>query len=676
MNIDSLKKVITYNNTNVGLEKEDALFKVLDYYYRGSGKNLDSLFYFAKVFEPYIHKSKRLKLRSDLKYFQAVSLFQKDASATFQLLRECLKDYKKIKDDFSIGKTYYRLGYFLGKLGKHQEKKNHILKAIEYLNKAPARDELFYIFNSYVGLCSTNMEMGFFTEAMDAALRSKQLAIEHQSIKRQLSAAINLSALYGNLSLEELNYGTSADRKKYAELSHENALEAYTLAAKIKSPKYACLTSYNLGLHYSEIKDWISSNKYLDECIVIAKRNKRYNDLFSAYDIKGDNYRAIAKTDSSDYCIYQAYDAAQQSMSVDIKIKAEHAMVQLLMEKGLYKEAIRKAKNGLALAQQSDNRRRKQAAYFSLYELYKKTKQNDLAFSNYEKYNVIKDSIVNEQTIKDIEGLKNKYENAEKEKQIAQLQQLQLSQALNFQKKLSLAVGIIFLMLISGLFYFFNSRNRLLKNQQKAIELEQRLLRSQMNPHFTFNALSSIQTYLLKSGQAQKGAYYLAKFAKLMRQILSQSRTSFISIDEEIQTLENYLSLQQLRYDDSFDYKINIDQSIDTESIQIPPMMIQPILENAIEHGKIYTQKQGKVKVDIKQQGEFLMVEVEDNGVGRIAATSIRAKEYESISMDIIEERLAILRKDYDPKINFKIQDPKEGGTSVCFTLPLINQYN
>lgn len=665
-NIDSLKLELNQNGNTVLSEDSEALLKVLSYYYSGNGRNDDSLYRYSFLYGNF----KTPKLQADIAYYKAAAIFNQDTSFAFIKIRNCIKIYRSLDDYCGLGKSYYALGKFKGQIAEYQKKISHTLQAIEYFNQCKEqKNEGKALFNCYIALSSAYMKDGAFLKALETAIISEKLASSTQS---QLQAAINLTALYGNLSLDDLNYGTQEDRKQYEKQSLGYSLKAYALAETMDIAKYTCKTSFNLGLYYSEKEDWGKSNFYLKKCIATAKNNNLYNQLFSGYDILGDNYRETGQLDSSDYFIYQAYEAAQHSLSNDIKIKAEHALVDLFYHKGDYKEAIIKAHKGLRLATKYNLIRRKQSAYYFLYELNKLIGENELAFDFYEKYHELKDSIVNEQTIQDIESLKVKYEQAEKEKEIALLQQEKLSQKVRFHQELALTGIILFLLLAIGSFILFKSRTRSLKNKQKATELEQRLLRSQMNPHFTFNALSSIQTYLLKSGQAKKGAYYLAKFAKLMRQILSQTRTSFISIDEEILTLENYLSIQKLRYEDSFKYQFSIDKSINTTTTQIPPMLIQPILENAIEHGKVYTLENGKININISQINGFLSIKIADNGIGRSSEIASRAKDHESVSMGIITDRIAILRERYGEKINFNIIDPENRGTEVHFRLPFI----
>ncbi len=285
------------------------------------------------------------------------------------------------------------------------------------------------------------------------------------------------------------------------------------------------------------------------------------------------------------------------------------------------------------------------------------------------------DSLYSQRQAEAVSELEKKFELAEKEKALALAEQERVQQELQFQRKWSLAIVVILVIVFLTALLFWRSRLRTIRAEKEASELQQRLLRSQMNPHFAFNTLGSIQNYLLQSGKSDKASYYLAKFAKLMRQILDQSRASEIPLEEELETLNNYLSLQQVRYENKFDYQLNIAPDIDLEQTYIPPMLIQPIIENAIEHGKVHTIESGRIAVDIRPEGSVLNVQVRDNGLGREAKKISRpVGKPESVATSIIQDRIRLLRRRYGREIGFEISYPAEGGASVLFSLPFIQK--
>jgi len=226
------------------------------------------------------------------------------------------------------------------------------------------------------------------------------------------------------------------------------------------------------------------------------------------------------------------------------------------------------------------------------------------------------------------------------------------------------------------LFIIIKKREFDLKQRHRNLELQQRLFRLQMNPHFMFNSLLAIQNFIYKHDRKEAGNY-LSDFAQLFRLILNNSKSEFIFLEKEIETLNLYLKLQSLRYPDKFTYNIYIDAKIDTDYIMIPPMLAQPMIENALEHGIFYKKGKGNIDIRFIFKGSKLLFEVEDNGVGLTLAkqNSITEPNHKSSAIDITRERIKVLGKRHGFFAIFDIRELKdeEGnilGTKVLFTLP------
>ncbi|MEL6251857.1 MAG: two-component regulator propeller domain-containing protein [Bacteroidota bacterium] len=221
-----------------------------------------------------------------------------------------------------------------------------------------------------------------------------------------------------------------------------------------------------------------------------------------------------------------------------------------------------------------------------------------------------------------------------------------------------------------------------LKIEKDLIQLEQKALRLQMNPHFLFNALNSIQGLITKE-DSKKARYYLAKFSKLMRLVLENSRESMIPLEDEIETLEHYLTVEQFSSGEKFDYEINCDEEIDPEEILIPPMMVQPFIENSIIHGVAHLQEKGRIEVEFRKIHQRIECYITDNGVGRKKAAAIksqRAHKHKSTALLVTQERLDILSKGADWGKSIEIVDLQDqageaSGTRVILRLPLIKDY-
>lgn len=289
-----------------------------------------------------------------------------------------------------------------------------------------------------------------------------------------------------------------------------------------------------------------------------------------------------------------------------------------------------------------------------------------------EQYLEVHDSILDAQKQHSIQALQSLYETEKKERELAQLTQQNEAQAFQLQRRTTLIIGIALVALFALLALYFYSQQRILREKQNFYEAEQRLLRLQMNPHFLFNALSSIQNYLFDRADLQKAIRYLSRFAELMRQVLEYSRETYISLEDEIRTLENYLALQQLRYDHAFDYEIIIGEGINRWETMIPPVMAQPFVENAIEHGKVHLIENGKITVRFDRENDHLILSVEDNGVGRATAQQIETKKkYKSLATRITKDRIQVLKNLSQRDFTFNVVDLPERGTKVIFEFPI-----
>ncbi len=249
-------------------------------------------------------------------------------------------------------------------------------------------------------------------------------------------------------------------------------------------------------------------------------------------------------------------------------------------------------KRVLSVAQQTGDLQNLQTAYELLSIAYERLNNPDAALENYKKYTGIKDSLFNTEKYRSIREIEAKYELEKKEQQVALLTEKNQVQLLTLSRRnrmIITAFGAILLLLIIG--YILIRINRL-KSRHQAIELEQKLLRSQMNPHFIFNSLMAIQSYIYKNDPVQAGDY-LAKFADLVRITLENSRVEFVLLENELKMLQIYLELQSLRFNNKFEHQITVGKNIDPQVIRVPPMLAQPFIENAIEHGLRHKDRSG-----------------------------------------------------------------------------------
>lgn len=226
--------------------------------------------------------------------------------------------------------------------------------------------------------------------------------------------------------------------------------------------------------------------------------------------------------------------------------------------------------------------------------------------------------------------------------------------------------------LLWGLVYWrFKARNSRLEMERKMLEAERKALRAQMNPHFIFNSLLSIQNFLAQNDR--KSAYtYLARFGKLMRSILENSDKTFVPIEEELTVLKLYLQMEALRADHRFEYDITLDEKVNPLSDQIPPMLLQPYVENAIWHGVMPLEEGGKIEVELRRENDGVLCRIEDNGIGREAASRQRSVspnvKTRSFGTRITEERLGLMNTSRRRNITVETTDLKDESGKACGT--------
>jgi LytS/YehU family sensor histidine kinase len=226
------------------------------------------------------------------------------------------------------------------------------------------------------------------------------------------------------------------------------------------------------------------------------------------------------------------------------------------------------------------------------------------------------------------------------------------------------------------IFYIKRAARRRTVIQQQMAQLEMKALRAQMNPHFIFNALNSIQTFMMKN-ETEQALSYLGRFARLIRNVLDTSQLNIIPVSKEIKMLENYLELEKLRFADQFSYEITIDDELDADYTDIPTMVLQPFVENAIWHGLLHKKEKGSVTITFHKVKDRVLCIIKDDGIGRVGAAALRQQSgHNSKGLQITRDRLALYNKRFNLDATFDIEDlydeeEQPCGTRVNIWLPL-----
>jgi len=318
--------------------------------------------------------------------------------------------------------------------------------------------------------------------------------------------------------------------------------------------------------------------------------------------------------------------------------------------------------------------------YRDMSDLYLRSNDTSNAYRNYVLFKSYSGIWMKQQNSQGLADARIRYE-ADSHKKEVELLSLRLknNRLLNFG-----FAGIIILTVVIGLLLFRGSklkdRRRISEMNRKISEITQANLRQQMNPHFIFNTLNSIQYYMYQHDKLATNNY-LTKFSNLMRKVLDNSQHTSVPLNDELSALNLYLELECIRFKDKFEFKINIDEEIDPLMYKVPTMLIQPYVENSICHGLIPKEGKGFVKIDISLKKDYLLCNIEDNGIGRDASkerNNRRESNHNSLGTQITASRLDLVNSLYGTSLKTIYTDLKNEmgeavGTNVEIHIPIIS---
>ncbi len=607
--------------------------------------------------------------------------------------------YTELQDPRGKARACYALSYVYSFKGDFRESEKYCMQALGYFKEA---GDVRGIINTYNVLSYVVRQQKEINRAL--GLTEEAIAIA-RSVKDTLPLADALNDL-GNI---------------YKELAmFDRAIDTYFEALKLwelKGDSSGIAIAYgSIGLMYFYQKEWDKSLEFNLRKLPLSiadkdlwEMSKTYNTIAQIYNSTGkhdsaliftrrslslnrqmnltwgisDAYHNIATTHLLNSSSDSAYFYINRALDIGRDID-NPALVNYYITLGNIQKARKDYRPALNSALTAYNLAKKLRLPLFAHEssalvsdLYYILRNKDLAYDYLKIYQQLSDSINNDEYLKRITRLEMQYnfDKKQKEADFARTQERILHENRMRQQKLyvrSLLILVALLVLISLLYI----RHNRLRNRYARIDLEQRLLRAQLNPHFIFNSLCAVQDFIM-AGSPVKANTFLTKIARLMRNILENSREEFIPLDKEIETVRLYLDIQQIRFETGFEYEITLDSAIDPENFSVPPMLTQPCVENSIEHGLLPKKQRGDLKVSYSLSNGLLRLEVTDNGIGRKEAAAREAERgaKKSVSTKVIYERLENFRKTMRQKnITFEItdlyEDGKATGTKVVVMLP------
>jgi tetratricopeptide (TPR) repeat protein len=464
-----------------------------------------------------------------------------------------------------------------------------------------------------------------------ASLKYFQEVLKIEENRKNRQGVIDANNNIGNVYLQQEKTGLALD---YYERSQG-------LAAGSADKKSLTTSNENISKVYRKEKKYEEELELRQQNIVIKEQSKQTDDL-------EDDYLEVAK---------------------------------ILVEQKKSRSAIPLLEKSIAMSEKSGKLEKKGEAFKVLSEAFNTSGNHDLALQNYMAYVAVVDTIYKRKEVQlaqlmDINDQLNvrqkMIETLEKDSEL-QHKEIELLRSDRSFKQLTIYALASGLLLVFGASFllFRSSRKRRIANQLLALKS----LRSQMNPHFIFNALNSVNSYISKNDERAANKY-LSDFSKLMRIVMENSQHDFIPLSKEVQILELYLNLEHVRFKDKFDYSFEVDPAIELEQIHIPPMLIQPYIENAVWHGLRYKHEKGELRVHLKREANDLKIIIEDNGIGRKKSQELKTvnqKENISTGLKNIQSRINILNEVHGTKLKVEIMDLcQEGdtGTKVVIVLP------
>ena len=505
--------------------------------------------------------------------------------------------------------------------------------------------------------------LNYHKEALDIAVHIKNPKV---SIKKSISISQNsigniyISLKQYKLALNEFKKSIVVQRelghKLGLAINHQNIGNAHEELGDLDK----ALNNYKKSLNYNnQISSKIGRVICGYSIANVLIKQKKYNKAF----ITVDTVLQTAIQQKDKYYLSNTYstlglaqlhlnklDNAKKNLTTALKIATEFNVHTIVV----------KANENLAL----------------LYE-----KQNDFqkAFNYYRIAKEEDAKTLNERNLLYVSEIIAKYDKEHSENQIKDLAKKNQIAQLQITRNRNIWIMVLSILALTTVVFFSISKQKGLKNEKRILSLKQDALRSQMNPHFIFNALNSIKLYIIENDQ-KKATSYLNKFSKLMRKILEASSIQETTLAEEIQTMKLYMSIENIRFSNEIDFNIAIDSNLSLETIKIPPLVLQPFLENSLWHGLSSKKEDKKITISIKKVSpEYIQIAIEDNGIGRKASAKIKAEKSinrKSIGINLTEDRLLNfsknLKNDYSiTYVDLEDKNIHTTGTKVIIKLPL-----
>lgn len=577
---------------------------------------------------------------------------------------------KSLKANYNAGSSYS-----LNHIGIIARKNSEFRKALilhdQALQRATYGNNIEFKIFSLNMLGTTYRRTDAIPNALDYHQKALELSetIENPNVSILRSRNVALNGI-GNIYITLKKYDLALE-KFYKSLPIEEELN----------------NKLGMAINHQNIGACLEEQGFLNKSLQEYRKSLHYNNL-----INSDLGRVICNTSISQ--VYLKQNRLQEAVrlleptlqlaiaqnrhyitsSVHISLgKAylalgEHSKADNILQEGLQLSIKHKIANSISLT------------YGVLSELASAQNDYKTALEHLKKAEEFEDKILDANKLRYVNDLIIRYDTEKKNNQIKELASANEIVELKLKRnKNTLIIGLISLAAGGFMLYILYHQFQL-KNEKKLLTLEQSMLRSQMNPHFLFNSLNAIKLYIINN-EKQSAVHYLNKFAKLVRKILEASSVKETTLADELDTVDLYMNIENMRFSNQLDFNVTLAPNIDIYSIKMPSLVLQPFLENAIWHG--VSHKEGKKKIDItvdQFDDVHTIITITDNGVGRAFAEKLKSKRIvkrKSVGIANTKERLANFSKEYQNKYFVTITDLYDpqgspSGTKITMRIPVI----
>lgn len=577
---------------------------------------------------------------------------------------------KKIKYANGQGYAHYNMALAYKSLGKYYLSIAMLDSAIYQIGKI--KDKKLQVL-SLTEKGVVLQKMGKYTQALRIQFKALKTIEKRKQFSETARVIVNIASIYDDLK------------------NYDKALEYYFKAIPLlksagnETGLSVCYT--NMVATYVNKKKYHDAMKYQLMSLELEKKLQLEMDIAASYSNIGSIYGYMK--DYPNAVKYQLM-ALELRKKMDNKVSLEISLSNIgavYMDMGQLKKAEEYTKQALRMATDIEDWEGISKTHMNLATIYERMNLPGKAYPHFIKYISVRDSLVNLDKIRESERIALNYEFEKKtlrqkiiqQKKDAIAKEKVKTRDAQLSRNRFLIIGLIVFILMGVVIARLLIKQNRYKLTQQNLELQQQMLRSQMNPHFIFNSINSIQGYILKKNEEQ--AYdYLAKFSKLIRIVLNYTFEKTIPLKQELEMLSLYVELEQMRFEKSFDFHITIDENVDEFEIDVPGMFVQPYIENAIWHGlmNIESEKKGVIQLHVSANKKVLKIVIEDNGVGRELSQTFKSKAtHNPVGMKLTAERLANINKQLDSK-NAKVvvtdlydNYAKATGTRVEIYLPI-----